>query len=80
MKYAIDRYSIGAETEVSANDFDGQYIPARKNRFYCPECGELVYIRNGQYNVSHFYHQEKTNFWKILPRTFLTWGRRHYQR
>ncbi len=60
MKYAIDRYSIGAETEVSANDFDGQYIPARKNRFYCPECGEIVYFRSsGGSHPCQFYHQEK---------------------
>ena len=62
MRFAIDRYAVGTEKEVSASEFDGQsYIPARKERFYCPECGEIVYIRNGQYNVSHFYHQEKTS-------------------
>lgn len=62
MRFAIDRYAVGTEKEVSASEFEGQsYIPARKERFYCPECGELVYIRNGQYNVSHFYHQEKTS-------------------
>lgn len=62
MRFAIDRYAVGTEKEVSASEFEGQsYIPARKERFYCPECGEIVYIRNGQYNVSHFYHQEKTS-------------------
>lgn len=62
MRFAIDRYAVGTEKEVCASEFEGQsYIPARKERFYCPECGELVYIRNGQYNVSHFYHQEKTS-------------------
>lgn len=62
MRFAIDRYAVGTEKEVSASEFKGQsYIPARKERFYCPECGEIVYIRNGQYNVSHFYHQKKTS-------------------
>ena len=62
MKYAIDRYSIGAETEVSAEDFDGRYIPARKSRFYCPECGEIVYFRSsGGSHPCQFFHQEKTD-------------------
>ena len=62
MRFAIDRYAAGTEKEVSASEFDGQsYIPARKERFYCPDCGEIVYIRNGQHNVSHFYHKEKTS-------------------
>lgn len=62
VKYAIDRYSIGVETEVSASDFEGQcYIPRRRNRFYCPECGEIVFFRDrGGNHPSQFYHQEKT--------------------
>lgn len=63
MKYAIDRYTIGTEKEVSAEDFDGNYyIPNRRNRFYCPECGEIVYFRaKGGSKPNHFYHQEKTD-------------------
>ncbi len=62
MKYAIDRYSVGTEKEVSAEDFDMQfYIPGRKYRFFCPECGEQVYYRSGGGDYSsHFYHQMKT--------------------
>ena len=63
MKFAIDRYAIGTEKEVSADDFDGQYyIPNRRNRFYCPECGEIVYFRaKGGSNPNHFFHQEETD-------------------
>ena len=62
MKYAIDRYSVGFEKEVIADDFDNDYyIPRRTSRFYCPECNELVYFRaSGGGRTSHFYHQEKT--------------------
>jgi len=61
VKYAIDRYSVGAETEVSASDFEDQYIPGRRSRFYCPECGEIVFFRDkGGNNPSQFYHQVKT--------------------
>lgn len=62
MKYAIDRYSVGSETEVCADDFDGRYIPSRKSRFYCPECGEIVYFRaSGGSHPCQFYHQEKND-------------------
>lgn len=62
MRYAIDRYSVGVETEVEADDFDGQYyIAKRRNRFFCPECGEIVYFRaKGGTHPNQFYHQEKT--------------------
>ena len=61
MRYAIDRYSVGVETEVEADDFDDQYyIPGRRNRFFCPECGEIVYFRaKGGTHPNQFYHQEK---------------------
>lgn len=61
MRYAIDRYSVGIETEVEADDFDNQYyIPRRHNRFFCPECGEKVYFRaKGGTHPNQFYHQEK---------------------
>ena len=60
MKYAIDRYALGKEKEVSAEEFSG-YIPDRHNRFFCPECGEIVYHRKGGGNQpSQFYHQERT--------------------
>lgn len=63
MRYAVDRYRIGNETEVDADRFSGCfYIPDRRNRFYCPECGEIVYFRDqGGTHPSHFYHQEKTD-------------------
>ena len=62
MRYAIDRYTIGKEKEVNADDFDGHlYIPARRSRFYCPECSEIVYFRaKGGTKPNQFYHQEKT--------------------
>lgn len=63
MKYAIDRYGIGAEIEVNADDFDNQYyIPQRRTRFYCPECNEIVFFRaKGGSHPNQFYHQEKTD-------------------
>lgn len=62
MKYAIDRYAVGTETEVNAVDFESKYIPGRLNRFFCPECGETVYFRDkGGTHPSQFYHQEKTD-------------------
>lgn len=63
MKYAIDRYEIGAEIEVNADDFDNQYyIPKRRTRFYCPECNEIVFFRaKGGSHPNQFYHQEKTD-------------------
>lgn len=61
MEYAIDRYSVGTEIEVSAGDFDNSYIPRRTSRFFCPECGEQVYWRaGGGSHYSHFYHKVKT--------------------
>jgi hypothetical protein len=63
MKFAIDRYSIGTEIEVNADDFDGQnYIPNRKRRFFCPECNEIVFFRaKGGNHPNQFYHQEKND-------------------
>ncbi|MCR5478666.1 MAG: hypothetical protein K6F27_02250 [Ruminococcus sp.] len=63
MKYAIDRYVIGSEIEVDADDFDNQYyIPQRRTRFYCPECNEIVFFRaKGGNHPNQFYHQEKTD-------------------
>ena len=63
MKYAIDRYGIGAEIEVDADNFDNQYyIPQRRSRFYCPECNEIVFFRaKGGSHPNQFYHQEKTD-------------------
>lgn len=62
MRTAIDRYSVGVEKEVNADEFDGIYIPGRLNRFFCPECGEIVYFRSkGGYQPNHFYHKEKTD-------------------
>lgn len=61
MRYAIDRILVGIETEVEADDFDDQYyIPERRTRFYCPECGEIVFFRaKGGNHPNQFYHQEK---------------------
>lgn len=63
MKFAIDRYAVGQEAEVSAEDFENlYYIPGRRERFFCPECGEVVFYRNrGGNHPSQFFHQEKTN-------------------
>lgn len=63
VRFAIDRYSIGTEIEVEANGFDNQsYIPNRRQRFYCPECNEIVFFRaKGENHPNQFYHQEKTD-------------------
>ncbi len=47
MKYAVDRYGVDLEKEVSADIF---YIAQRDSRFFCPECGERVFwsSRGGQ--------------------------------
>lgn len=61
MEYAIDRYGVGTEIEVSAEEFDNTYIPRRTSRFFCPECGEPVFWRAaGGAHCSHFYHKVKT--------------------
>ena len=58
MKYAVDRYILGRELEVTAESFLSlPYIPGRKNRFFCPECGETVFFRaKGR---GEFYHQKQ---------------------
>lgn len=62
VKYAIDRYAIGTEKEVSADEFDNHsYIHSLKERFFCSECGERVFYRNGGDFESCFYHQKKTD-------------------
>lgn len=63
MRYAIDRYGIGTEKEVDANEFENQYyIPQRTSRFFCPECNEIVFFRaKGGRHPSQFYHQEKND-------------------
>lgn len=61
VKFAIDRYAIGTEKEVSADEFDNKLcIHNLKERFFCPECGERVFFRSGGYYGSCFYHQKKT--------------------
>lgn len=61
MEYAIDRFVVGIENEVSAEEFDDSYIPRKTSRFFCPECGEPVFWRAaGGTRCSHFYHKEKT--------------------
>ena len=45
MRYAVDRYILGHEREVAAKSFlPLSYIPSRKERFFCPECGETVFF------------------------------------
>ena len=63
MKYAIDRYSIGTEVEVNADDFNDQYyIPNHKQRFFCPECNEIVFFRaKGGKKPNQFFHQKRTD-------------------
>jgi predicted RNA-binding Zn-ribbon protein involved in translation (DUF1610 family) len=46
VRYAVDRYAIGIEIEVCADDFYGKRIPNKLSRFRCPECGEIVYFRS----------------------------------
>lgn len=61
VKFAIDRYAIGTEREICADELDNKpYIHSLKERFFCPECGERVFFRNGRYYESCFYHQKKT--------------------
>lgn len=61
MKYAIDRYEIGSEKEVSADLFYGKYISRRHGRFLCPECGEPVYwCSRGGSQPDKFSHYNKT--------------------
>lgn len=61
MKYAIDRFRIGSEEEIDADFFYNRYIPRRQNRFFCPECGEIVFWRSkGGTHPNQFYHKVKT--------------------
>lgn len=61
MKYAVDRFDLGTEIEVSADSISSEYIPRRKERFYCPECDEIVYFRSkGGSQPCQFYHKVKT--------------------
>ena len=59
MRYAVDRYILGHEQEVAAKSFlPLSYIPGRKERFFCPECGETVFFRAK--GDGEFYHQKQT--------------------
>ena len=61
MKYAIDRYEMGLEKEVSADIFYNKYIPRKKDRFFCPECGEPVFWSSrGGSQPDKFSHYNKT--------------------
>jgi len=58
MRYAVDRYILGCEQEVTAESFlQYSHIPERKNRFFCPECGETVFFRAK--GSGEFYHQPR---------------------
>lgn len=61
MKYAIDRYEMELEKEVSADIFYNKYIPRKKDRFFCPECGEPVFWSSrGGSQPDKFSHYNKT--------------------
>lgn len=61
MKYAIDRYGVGLEKEVSADIFYNKYIPQKKDRFFCPECGERVFwVSRGGSLPDKFSHYKRT--------------------
>lgn len=61
MKYAVDRYITGIEKEVCADEFYGKYIPRKRNRFYCPECGLQVYwVSKGGNQPNKFKHPPRT--------------------
>lgn len=64
MKFAIDRYGVGLEKEVSADIFYNKCILSKKTRFYCPECGEPVFwsSRGGALpdRFSHYKRTERT--------------------
>lgn len=63
MLYAIDKYQLGKEKEVSASSFYGTYINNKHNRFFCPECGEPVFWRSrGGSKPDMFVHKKKTNY------------------
>lgn len=62
MQYAIDRFQLGKEKELCAKSLFGTYIASRKTRFFCPECGEIVYWRKrGGTKPDEFYHSKKTS-------------------
>ena len=62
MKTAIDRYVLGSEKEVSADDFYNQYIPRKNDRFFCPECGEKVFwVSKGGTQPNKFNHFKRTD-------------------
>lgn len=61
MIYAIDRYEINSEKEVSAQLFYGKYIPRKHGRFFCSVCGEPVFWRSrGGLQPDVFSHYNKT--------------------
>lgn len=46
MKYAVDRYILGREQEVTVESFSSlSDISGRKDSLFCPECGEPVFFR-----------------------------------
>ena len=61
MLFAIDRYQLGKEKEISATSLYGEYIANRQDRFFCPECGEPVFWRSrGGKKPDEFVHKKKT--------------------
>jgi len=58
MKYAVDHYELGREQEISAESLlSHPYIRRKKDRFFCPECGERVFFRAK--GDGEFYHQKQ---------------------
>lgn len=59
MKTAIDNYELGKQKEVNADSFPYSFH-ANNRRFKCPECGEVVFLRNyKKTNSKIFYHRRK---------------------
>ena len=65
VRFAIDRFYSGTEKEVRASEFYNTYIPQKKTRFYCPECGEHLYNENEEVDVD-WNERDITELYKIL--------------
>lgn len=59
MKTALDFYARGKQKEANADEYDRSYRYSR-DRFICPECGELVHL-TGNKKKNHFAHFKKSD-------------------
>lgn len=59
MKTALDFYERGKQKEANADDYDRSRYYSR-DRFICPECGEVVYL-TGNKDSNHFAHFKKSD-------------------